>query len=47
MRVSAFTYRYRVSVLGQDQEAAAQDLHTIWEPFGVWKEFVARIGGQQ
>jgi uncharacterized protein (TIGR01244 family) len=42
MRVSAFLYRYRRDVLGQDPDLLEQDLHRIWEPFGVWKEFVAR-----
>ena len=42
MRVSAFIYRYRCSVLGHDVEEAREDLQKIWEPFGVWKEFVAR-----
>ncbi len=41
MRVSAFIYRYRTACLGENVEAARQDLHAIWEPFGVWKEFVS------
>ena len=40
MRVSAFMYRYRRDVLKQDPEEAARDLHRIWQPFGVWKDFV-------
>ena len=43
MRVSAFMYRYRCSVLGHDPQAAQEDLLKIWEPFGVWKDFIARI----
>jgi protein tyrosine phosphatase (PTP) superfamily phosphohydrolase (DUF442 family) len=42
MRASAFTYRYRRSVLGEDEETARADLHKIWEPFGVWKKFIAQ-----
>ena len=42
MRVSAFTYRYRRSVLGQDEAAALADLQRVWEPFGVWKSFISR-----
>ena len=42
MRVSAFTYRYRCSVLGEDERTASADLHKIWEPFGVWKRFIAK-----
>ena len=41
MRVSAFVYRYRRDVLHEDPQAAASDLAKIWEPFGVWKAFVA------
>ncbi len=40
MRVSAFIYRYRCEVLGHTPSEAKQDLDAIWEPFGVWKEFV-------
>ena len=46
MRVSAFTYRYRRAVLGEDKIAAGADLHEIWEPFGVWKTFIARSEAQ-
>ena len=42
MRVSAFVYRYRCEVLGEDPDKAIIDLHEIWEPFGVWKKFVSR-----
>jgi len=40
MRVSAFIYRYRCTVLGEGREIAQQDMDKIWEPFGVWKKFV-------
>lgn len=40
MRVSAFTYRYRYEVLGEDQVVAEHDLRKIWEPIGVWKKFI-------
>jgi protein tyrosine phosphatase (PTP) superfamily phosphohydrolase (DUF442 family) len=40
MRASAFLYRYRCSILGEDKQAAIWDLREIWEPFGAWKEFV-------
>lgn len=40
MRVSAFLFRYRCSVLGEDRDTARQDMDKIWEPFGVWKQFV-------
>ncbi|NQX88997.1 MAG: protein tyrosine phosphatase family protein [Halioglobus sp.] len=40
MRVSAFIYRYRCEILGDDCSVARQDLARIWTPFGVWKKFV-------
>jgi len=39
MRVSAFVYKYRRDVLGDDESDARKDMNVIWEPFGVWKEF--------
>jgi protein tyrosine phosphatase (PTP) superfamily phosphohydrolase (DUF442 family) len=41
MRVSAFMFRYRRDVLGQDPGELKRDLHQIWDPFGVWKSFIA------
>ena len=41
-RVSAFLYRYRCSVLGEDEATAESDLRKIWSPFGVWKKFIFR-----
>jgi len=40
MRVSAFIYRYRCAVLGEQASSARKDLAKIWEPFGVWKDFI-------
>ena len=40
MRVSAFIYRYRRDFLNQSAAEARSDLQRIWEPMGVWKEFV-------
>ncbi len=42
MRVSAFMYRYRCSVLGHDAQQAQQDLAKIWKPMGVWKKFIRK-----
>jgi uncharacterized protein (TIGR01244 family) len=42
MRVSAFIYRYRTQVLGEDQALAEQDLHRIWKPFAAWEAFIQR-----
>ena len=44
MRVSAFMYRYRCEVMGEDPQAARKDMSRIWEPFGVWKAFVSASG---
>ncbi|MGB5325450.1 MAG: protein tyrosine phosphatase family protein [Pseudomonadales bacterium] len=45
MRVSAFLYRYRCEINGEDPFLAARDLDKIWTPFGVWKKFI-RAGDQ-
>lgn len=42
MRVSAFMYRYRTHVLGEDKTLAEQDLHRIWKPFAAWEDFIGR-----
>ena len=42
MRVSAFMFRYRRDVLGEDPETLVHDLHQIWQPFGVWDRFISR-----
>ncbi len=39
MRASAFIYRYRCTILGEEEQTALWDLREIWEPFGVWKRF--------
>lgn len=41
MRVSAFVYRYRCAVMGEDPALATGDLEKIWRPSGVWKDFIA------
>ncbi|MBD2857502.1 protein tyrosine phosphatase family protein [Spongiibacter sp. KMU-158] len=40
MRASAFVFRYRREQLGEPLEICLQDLHRIWEPYGVWAEFI-------
>ncbi len=40
MRASAFLYKYRCAVLGEDKQKAIWDLREIWEPFGAWRKFV-------
>ena len=42
MRVSAFVFRYRTQVLGEDRTQAEADLHRIWKPFGAWEGFIER-----
>lgn len=42
MRVSAFIYKYRCEILNENVEEAKSDLNQIWEPLGVWKEFVSK-----
>lgn len=40
MRVSAFVYRLRTEVRGEDPAQAQADLHKIWRPHGVWRRFL-------
>jgi protein tyrosine phosphatase (PTP) superfamily phosphohydrolase (DUF442 family) len=40
MRVSAFIYKYRHEVLNEDNDLAKQDLEKIWQPYGIWKDFL-------
>jgi protein tyrosine phosphatase (PTP) superfamily phosphohydrolase (DUF442 family) len=40
MRASAFAYRYRCQVSGDDPALAKRDLYRIWMPTGVWKRFI-------
>jgi len=40
-RVSAFVYKYRCVVLGDNKHEAEEDLKKIWQPWGVWKAFIA------
>ena len=41
-RVSAFFYRYRRDVLGMDEAKARAEMEAVWQPRGVWVEFVER-----
>mgnify|MGYP003385076535 CR=1 FL=1 len=43
MRVSAFIYRYRCSINGEDELIARKDLATIWQPFGIWRKFLSGV----
>ncbi len=40
MRVSVFTFLYRVLVLGVPVDEARQTLHQIWEPNPIWHQFI-------
>ena len=42
MRVSAFVFRYRINVLNHPVQQARNDLDKIWEPFGVWRQFISK-----
>src|SRR5579863_7635470 len=39
-RVSAFFYRYRHDVLGLDEARARAEMEAVWQPKGVWVDFV-------
>jgi protein tyrosine phosphatase (PTP) superfamily phosphohydrolase (DUF442 family) len=40
MRVSAFIYLFRVICQGVTPADAQEQLHQIWEPDGVWRDFI-------
>jgi hypothetical protein len=40
MRVSAFLFLHRIQTGESDRRSAEQDLKRIWEPDGVWREFM-------
>jgi protein tyrosine phosphatase (PTP) superfamily phosphohydrolase (DUF442 family) len=40
MRVSAFVFLYRVLKLGVAEDTAREDLLSIWQPEGVWAQFI-------
>src|SRR5271168_433345 len=44
-RVSAFFYRYRRDVLGLDEPQARAEMEAVWQPKGVWTDFVNRGRG--
>ncbi len=39
-RVSAFFYRYRRDALGIDAAQARADMENVWQPTGVWVDFI-------
>jgi uncharacterized protein (TIGR01244 family) len=41
-RVSAFFYRCRRDVLGMDEAKARAEMEAVWQPRGIWVEFVER-----
>jgi protein tyrosine phosphatase (PTP) superfamily phosphohydrolase (DUF442 family) len=43
-RVSAFFYRYRRDLFGEDEARVHADLEGIWRPEGVWAKFIERRG---
>ncbi len=46
MRVSAFVFLQRVLDEQLPVGNAAVDLHRVWEPDGVWRDFIARMLAQ-
>jgi protein tyrosine phosphatase (PTP) superfamily phosphohydrolase (DUF442 family) len=41
-RVSAFFYRYRRDILGDDEAGARADMERVWKPDPVWQAFIGR-----
>jgi protein tyrosine phosphatase (PTP) superfamily phosphohydrolase (DUF442 family) len=42
MRASAFVYLYRLIVLGVPEDEAKGPMDRVWEPGGIWREFIER-----
>jgi protein tyrosine phosphatase (PTP) superfamily phosphohydrolase (DUF442 family) len=42
MRVSAFMFLFRVLRQGEPASIAESDLHAIWQPDSVWKQFIEK-----
>ena len=42
-RASAFVYLYQVTQLGMDPEQAQKQLHTVWQPEGIWQHFIEEV----
>ena len=47
MRVSAFTFLYRVVVLQENETACRVDLDKIWQPNEVWDQFIQETLGKR
>ncbi len=43
MRVSAFLYRWQRDVEGIDEEQARKLMDSVWQPGGIWAEFIGDI----
>ena len=43
-RASAFIYRYRTAILGEDPDIAKWDVREIWEPYLTWRKFISWNG---
>lgn len=41
-RVSVFVARYRMEILGEDKVIAQKPIQNIWEPFGIWQQFLTK-----
>ena len=42
-RASAFAYLYQVTEQKVDKEAALKQLKSLWEPEGIWTEFIETV----
>lgn len=43
MRVSAFVYLYNILHNELSQEQAEKHLHQIWQPSGIWEDFIQQM----
>jgi protein tyrosine phosphatase (PTP) superfamily phosphohydrolase (DUF442 family) len=42
-RASAFAYLYQTTQLGVDESSAKQDMLSVWQPEGVWLDYIKMI----
>jgi len=42
-RASAFAYLYQTTQLGVDEIIAKQKMHSVWQPEGIWLEFINMV----
>jgi protein tyrosine phosphatase (PTP) superfamily phosphohydrolase (DUF442 family) len=42
-RASAFAYLYQTTQLGMDETIAKDQMHSVWQPEGVWLDYISQV----